>query len=136
MAIVRWDPFRPLRWGNWPLEDEEWRGLMTSATGDNLELYEENGSVIIKANVAGVAPDEVDVQFKDGRVWIHAQASEEKKEGRNYYRKTSREYSYTLDVPNADETKEPSAEIDNGILVLTFHKAAEAKPKRITVKGK
>ena len=137
MAIVRWDPFALTpRWGNWPFDDDEWQGLMASSTGDSLEMYEEGDSIIVKANVAGVKPEEVDVQFKDGRLWIRAQASEEKKEGKKFYRKAVRAYSYTVDVPYADERHEPTADIEKGILTLTFKRAAEAKPKKIAVKAK
>lgn len=138
MAIIRWDPFSvlsPIR-GSWPFEDEDFQGLVSPTAGDNLEMYEEGGNVVVKANVAGVTPEEVDVEFKDGRVWIRAQASEEKKEGKKYYKKSTRAYSYTLDVPGVDLVQEPEAEIEKGILTLTFKKIVEPKPKKIVVKSR
>jgi HSP20 family protein len=133
MAIVRWDPFRSF-W-RWPsIWDEEDWGITTT---DNLDVYETENSVIVKASVAGVDPKKVDVTFEKGILTIQAVKEEEEKKGKKYYKKASRSYSYRVAVPgNIDSKKEPKAEIDKGIVTVTFKKTAEAKPKKIEVKNK
>jgi HSP20 family molecular chaperone IbpA len=59
------------------------------------------------------------------------------KEGKRYYSKASRSYSYKVAVPgDIDMSQEPRAEIDNGIVEVHFKKAEQAKPRRISVKSK
>ena len=135
MAIVRWDPLRSfMRWPSiW--DEEDW-GL-TTPTSDNLDVYETDNEIVVRANVAGVDDNKVEISFEKGVLTISAQESEEKKEGKKYYRKASRSYSYRVAVPgNIDEKKEPEAEIDKGVVEVRFSKAAEAKPKKISVKKK
>lgn len=112
---------------------------MTSSFGasENLDVYETENNVVVRANVAGVSEDKVNISFDKGVLTITAEEAEEKKEGKKYYRKASRSYSYRVAVPgNIHAKKEPRAEIENGVVSVSFAKAAEARPKKITVKKK
>lgn len=132
MSIIRWDPLNSvLRWPNiW--EDEDW-GLST-LTSNNLDVYETKDDVVVKANVAGVDPDKVDITFEKGILTISAQEVEEK-EGKKYYKKASRSYSYRVAVPgNINPSAEPEAKVAHGIVSVIFKKAAEVKPKKISIK--
>ena len=71
MAIV---PFRPLSMlSNWPRvwDDDDLMGL--SSASNNLDVYETEDEVVIKANVAGVSADKVEVMFEKGVLRIKAQ---------------------------------------------------------------
>src|SRR3989339_465398 len=123
MAIIRWDPMSSLtRWPNiW--DEEDW-GVSPSA--DNLDVYETQDEVVVKASVAGVDPEKVDITFEKGVLTISAR-EEEEKEGKKYYRKSSRTYSYRVAVPgNIDLAREPDAKITHGIVSVSFKKAEEA----------
>lgn len=135
MAIVRWDPFRTLM--RWPsIWDEEDWGL-TPATSDQLDIFETDNEVVVRANVAGVDDDKVDITYQKGVLTITASETEEKKEGKKFYQKASRSYSYRVAVPgNVDAKAEPKAEIDKGVVEVRFVKAEEAKPKKIAVSRK
>lgn len=133
MAIVRWQPFN-MRWPNiWDWDEDE---LMPSNLGaDNLDVYETPDEVVVKANVAGIPDEKVDITFEKGVLWIRAEEETEQKEGRKYYRKASRSYSYKVAVPgNVDLKKDPEAVIEKGLVTVTFRKAEEEKPKKISVK--
>lgn len=132
MTIIRWDPMRTmLRWPNiW--DDEDWG---VSPTSDNLDVYETKDEVVVKASVAGVDPEKVDITFEKGVLTVAAQESVEEKEGKKYYTKSSRSYSYRVAVPgNIDYSAEPEAKVKDGIVTITFAKAEEAKPKKIAIK--
>jgi HSP20 family protein len=132
MAIIRWDPMRMMRWSD--LWDEEDFGLNS---GRDLDLYETEDEVVVRASVAGVGQEKVDITFEKGILWIRAEEEEEAKEGKRYYSKASRSYSYKVAVPgDIDMSQEPRAEIDNGIVEVHFKKAEQAKPRRISVKSK
>ena len=132
MAMVRWDPFQLMRWPDiWDDED-----FPVAATRD-LDLYETDDEVVVKASIAGVSEDKLDITFEKGVLWIRAEEEQEEKEGKKYYRKASRSYSYKVAVPgDIDMGKEPTAEINNGVVTVTFKKAEKAKPKKISVKAK
>ena len=133
MAIIRWDPMQAmLRWPNiW--EDEDW-GVATPGS-DNLDVYETKDEVVVKANVAGIDPDKVEITFEKGVLTISGQEETEEKEGRKFYKKATRSYSYRVAVPgNIDTSAEPEAKINHGIVAVTFKKAEEAKPKKISIR--
>lgn len=133
MAIVRYDPFGLQSLWRWPSVWEDENDSMM-ASGDGLDIYETDNEVVIRANVAGVDENKIDITFEKGVLWIRAAEDEEDKEGKAYYRKTSRSYSYKIAVPgNLDAKAEPEASVKNGVLELHFKKAEEAKPKKITV---
>lgn len=133
MTIIRWDPMQAmLRWPNiW--EDEDW-GVATPGS-DNLDVYETKDEVVVKANVAGIDPDKVEITFEKGVLTISGQEETEEKEGKKFYKKATRSYSYRVAVPgNIDASGEPEAKVNHGIVSVTFKKAEEAKPKKITIK--
>ena len=133
MAIIRWDPMQAmLRWPNiW--EDEDW-GVATPGS-DNLDVYETKDEVVVKANVAGIDPDRVEITFEKGVLTISGQEETEEKEGKKFYKKATRSYSYRVAVPgNIDGSAEPEAKVNHGIVSVTFKKAEEAKPKKISIK--
>lgn len=131
MAIIRWDPVSSLRWPNiW--DDDDWA---VSPASDNLDVYETNDEVVVRASVAGVDPDKVDITFEKGVLTVTAREEEESKEGKKFYRKSSRSYAYRVAVPgNIDLAQEPEAKVTHGVVTVTFKKAEEAKPKKISVK--
>jgi HSP20 family protein len=133
MAIIRWDPMSTmLRWPNiW--EDDDFG--VAPAGSDNLDVYETKDEVVVQANVAGIDPEKVEITFEKGVLTLSAREESEEKEGKKYYRKASRSYSYRVAVPgNIDLSTEPEAKINHGIVSITFKKAAEAKPKKIAIK--
>ena len=133
MAIVRWDPFRTLM--RWPetWEDDNWNTL-SSSTPSQLDVYETESSVVVRANIAGVDDDKVSITYEKGVLTITAEETEESHEGKKYYQKATRSYSYRVAVPgNVDSKVDPKAEIDKGVVEITFNKTPEEKPRKIEV---
>lgn len=132
MAIIRWDPMSSLlRWPNvW--EDEDWS---MSPGMDNLDVYETKNDVVVKANVAGVDPDKVEITFEKGVLTIAAREEVEEQSEKKFYKKATRSYSYRIAIPgHIDLSQEPEASVKDGIVAVTFKKAEEAKPKKISIK--
>jgi HSP20 family protein len=135
MALIRWrDPFSllPRPFWNWPslLEEDSWPVTAES----HLDVYEEEDDVVVKAAIPGVNPDEVDVSFEDGRLWIKAEALRNEKD-KHYFVKGRVSYNYNVVVPNVDPDKEPfEASTDNGVLEVRFKKAKKKEAKKVKVK--
>ncbi len=131
-------PFRGMRsLSRWP---DIWNDLdssLVSAGGNNLDIYETEDEVVVKANVAGVKPGDVDITFEDDVLWIKAQRVEEEDEDKQHYRKSSWNYSYKVAVPGKiDYGKEPTAEVEDGVLTVIFEKSEASKPRKVKVQAK
>jgi HSP20 family protein len=115
------------------LEEDELALALPSAS--DLDVYEDEKSVVVAAPLPGLSPDEVDVTFHQGVLTIRGSKREEVEDKkRKYYRKANRTFTYRLTIPGTiDEHEEPKAEFKNGIMKVTFHKQKKAEPKRISI---
>jgi len=132
MAIVKWDPFDMRPFWRWPSiwEDED-----LVADGRQLDVYETDDEVVVKAGLAGVKPEHVDITFEKGMLWIRGEEEEEEKKDKKFYKKSSRSYSYKVAVPgNIDLKNDPEASFKNGVVEIKFKKSDEAKPRKIEIK--
>ncbi|GAB4193282.1 MAG: hypothetical protein Tsb0015_15940 [Simkaniaceae bacterium] len=120
---------------HWDFENF-WENEEEIASPSGLSISEDDKFVYVEAALPGVSPEEVEVTFDKGILWIKAQRKEEKEEKeKKYYRKASRSYSYRVAVPgNIDENKEPEATFHEGIMTIKFSKTEKAEPKKIQVK--
>ena len=139
MSLVRWTPnFGSLATLDDFFEDEE-LGLTTRAS-NNLDVYETEDEIVVKANVAGVPADKVEVVFEKGVLWIKAEKEEEVKDKeKQHYAKSAWSYAYRVVLPNAsliDQNHEPEAEVENGVVTIRFKKTEASKPKKLKVKEK
>lgn len=136
MAIVRWNPLFSRSLSQWPdLWDDDLFDSMGNQASSNLDVYETENEVVIRANVAGVQEDDVDITFEKGVLWIKADRQEESDDQKKHYSKSSWNYSYKVAVPGMlDHTQEPEVELEKGMLTITFKKAEASKPKKLSVK--
>lgn len=138
MTLVRWNPISPQWFTRWPdfFENEDWS--MDSQQG--LSVYETDDNVIVKANLAGIPEDKIDISVEGGTVTIKAeyQETEEEKKKKKVIYKQAREakYVYSTTIPCPVNADQANAEVENGLLTLTLPKKPEVKPKKITVKAK
>ncbi|NCN83122.1 MAG: Hsp20/alpha crystallin family protein [Candidatus Pacebacteria bacterium] len=109
-----------------------------SSSNNNLDVYETADEVVVRANVAGVPADKVEMTFEKGVLWIKAEKEETSQDSeKKHYSKSSWSYSYRVAVPGMiDYTAEPQAEIEDGVAIITFKKAEASKPKKLTIKKK
>ena len=139
MAIVRWNPAFDSLAALDEIFDEEDLGLATRGN-NNLDVYETEDEIVVRANVAGVPADKVDVVFEKGVLWIKAEAETKLSDKeKQHYAKSAWSYAYRVVLPNAsliDQNKEPEAEIENGVITVRFKKTEASKPKKLKVKEK
>lgn len=122
----------PVRWQDWDDED-----TMPTTSMNNLSISEDDKNVYVSAAVFGVNPKDVDITFDKGMLWIKAESKEEEKDGKKYYRKATSSFSYRVAVPGEiDPNAEPQANIEHGVVTVTFTKSPKSQPKKIAVKAK
>lgn len=135
MQLIKWNPMNLSSF----LEDD-WTFPtlpVLNRLGQGLNLYETSDTLTAEAALPGVSEENIDVTIDEGVVHISGSASDiqEEKSQRKYYMSSmASSYNYSFKLPEgmiADE--EPKAELDNGILTLTFKKTEKAAPKKVKV---
>jgi len=144
MSLSIWDPFNEMealldRYGR-----SSRRTLAKSDDNNTLEvgdwmpmvdIDETDNEFMVKAEVAGVDKDNIDVNIENGILTIRGEKkteTEDKKHHRVECSYGSFIRSFTL--PRAIDAEKVEANYSNGVLNLTIPKAEEAKPKKIEVK--
>ncbi|HKC13129.1 MAG TPA: Hsp20/alpha crystallin family protein [Vicinamibacteria bacterium] len=148
MPIVRWEPFRDLvslqermnrlfddsfRGINRTGSEEDWVG---GAWAPSVDIYEQNGNIVLKAELPGVDPKDVDVRVENNILTLRGERKLENEVKRENYHRLERAYgtftrSFTL--PNVVDTEKIKAEYKDGLLRMTLPKKDEAKPKQISI---
>jgi HSP20 family protein len=104
-----------------------------------LDVEAKNDEFIVRANVPGLKPEDLNIEILDNTVTVRGEFKDEKKdEGKNYLMMERRygQFSRSVTLPAPVVANKAEATVENGILTLRLPKADEAKPKAITVKAK
>ena len=125
-AIIRRDPFRSL--SSWINDFDE------AVFQRGLKVRDTEKDIIIEAVVAGVKPNDVDIDIENGVVTIKAQAIEEKKE-KDEYSSSTYQYYYTTALSSGAWDK-ATAEVENGVVKISIPKTEASRPRKIAVKAK
>ena len=123
---------RPSGW-----ERPSWSELMPAFEGrmPKVDVVERDEEIIVRAEVPGVAKDDLDVTVSENMVTIKGETKhEEKEEKGDYYRsEISRgSFSRTVTLPSYVSSEDAKAKFSDGVLELTLPKVE--KTKRHSVK--
>lgn len=146
MSLVRWDPFRELEDMSERLNRMFARPALRHTGKETLtvadwmpvvDISENDGEYLIKAELPEVKKEDVKVTVEDGVLSIQGERRQEKEEKGKKYHRVERSYgsfvrSFTL-PESVDETA-VKAEYKDGVLNLHLPKSEKVKPKAIDVK--
>jgi HSP20 family protein len=102
-----------------------------------VNLWADEESVIARAELPGLGPDDIDISIDDGDLTLNGQRTrEEQPENATYHRQERNYGSFTRSIrlPFKIEADEVEATMKDGVLTLTLPRAEEDKPKKITIK--
>ena len=148
MAIVRWEPFRDLQAVQDRLNrvfDEAFRGAPRGSDDDwalggqwapSVDIYENDGNLVLKAELPGIEPKDVDVRVENNVLTLRGERKFESEVKRDKYHRVERSYgtfSRSFTLPNVVDTDKIKAEYKDGVLQVTLPQREEAKPKQIQV---
>ena len=147
MSLTRWEPFNELvtlRDAMDRLFEESFvrpgRVLgMPSAGMLPVDLYQADGSLVVKAPLPGVKPEDIDITVVGDQLTIKGETKQEQDIKQEHMIRQERRYgafSRTISLPNPVDTSKANATFENGVLTLTLPVAEEAKPKEIKVQAK
>jgi len=145
MAIVRWEPFRDLVTAQRDF-DRLFRGAFSSQLGETelstrswappVDIYETEDAIVLRAELPGVDPKEVEVRVEDNTLYLKGERKFEKEVKEQNYHRVERSYgsfARSFSLPNSISTDKVKAEFKDGLLTLTMPKREEAKPKTIKI---
>jgi len=118
-----------------PWEDS---GLSGSWTPD-LEVADTGKEIVVKAEVPGLGPEDIDVRVTGNLLTLSGEKKEEheeKKEG--YYRSERRYGSFfrTVELPTGAKADAVTADYEKGVLTVRIAKSEESGSKRIEIKSR
>lgn len=140
--ITRYDPFKELSRLD-PFGDFGWprvRRLFDVEPAEptiRLDVAESDKAFTVKAEIPGVAKEDIDVQVSGNQVRLSAEVkreNEEKKEGtvvhsERYYGRQFRSFTLSQDI----DREKAEAKFDNGVLTLTLPKLEATRNGKIAV---
>lgn len=143
MSLIRWSPSGSRN----PFEEvekmlEEFSPSLRSQQSSSqsfapaVDVYEEEGSIIIEAPLAGVNPEDVEITLEQGALSIQGESTKQHEvDDEDYYRKEVRSGSFFRQIPLPAQVNEEeiSAEFDDGVLTITCPKEEKEKGKKIQV---
>lgn len=125
-------PFSMMRSENWPDFDFSKAGEMSPS----VDIYEEGEKVIIKAEIPGMAKEDINVSIADNTVTISGEKKQEEKiEKKDYHREERRYGSFCrrFRLPENVNSDEVNASFKNGVLEICLPKIEGSKQKEITI---
>ena len=134
MAIVRWEPFRDLvttqdrfnrlfndtlarAFGN---EEPSSRAWMPP-----VDIYETDDQLVLKAELPGINPNDVEVRVEDNTLYLKGERKFEKEVKEENLHRVERSYgsfSRTFALPGSIDADKVQAEYKDGVLTLTMPK--------------
>ena len=145
MAIVRFEPFsgpsaaqnqfeRFLREAFSPVSGEG--EVSTRTWAPPVDIYENGDNLVLKAELPGVNPEEVEIRVEDNTLYLKGERKFEKEVKEQNYHRVERSYgtfTRSFSLPNSVDADKVTANYKDGVLTLTMPKKEEAKPKTIKI---
>ncbi len=100
----------------------------------NLEMNETEKEVVVRAEVPGFEPADLDVELRNNRLTITAEKKHEGEEKEKGYEYAERRYERVVELPVETDSAKVEATYRNGVLEIHLPKTEEAKGLRIPIK--
>jgi HSP20 family protein len=147
-SLTTWNPFQEL--STWHRDiDDLFRRFFPGVSEENdqysmtgwlppMEVLERDGSYVIRADVPGVEPSEVEVSVLNDTLTVKGERkrSSEVKEKDYHYSETSYgRFERRLALPKGVDPEKIAAKFEHGVLEITMPLPASATAKKIPIEG-
>jgi HSP20 family protein len=123
--------------GSWPLPQDQ-TGAITSAWHPACDVFEDQDTVKIVAELPGVKPEDVKLSLENNVLTIRGekkQQAEERTERVHRYERSYGSFERAFVLPSTVDADKISADFRNGILTVTVPKVERARPREIPVRA-
>ena len=139
-TITRWDPFAELaelrpRFDRLLAEFGDREREWTPAA----DVVREDDKVVVRVDVPGIKPDEMEIQADNGMLTISGKHEETKEEKDKQYLRRERRvgsFSRTMPLPEGVDAEQIEAKTHDGVLEVTIPLPAQGKKEPVTIKPK
>jgi HSP20 family protein len=142
MAIMRYGDWNPLReiahllewrpkvWSDWGMSEMRFPAV---------DVEDKGNAIVVKAEVPGIEPNEMDVELHENHLVIRGEKREEKEEKdeeKKYYYKERTFGSFYRVVALGQEVdpEKVKAEYKDGVLTVTLEKTETRKARKINIR--
>lgn len=113
-----------------------WTGVIAPA----VDVYEENGNIVVKAEVPGLKKEDIEVTATEDSISIKGEFKQEQKvEDKGFYRQERRfgRFFRTIPMPTAVNPEQVKAGFKDGVIEITAPKAEaeKAKEKKVPIEA-
>lgn len=115
---------------------DEGTDLAAGAWVPPVDIEETSDRLVVRAEIPGMSPDEIDVRVENGVLTIRGERRfESERRDRNFHRveRSYGTFSRSFTLPTTVDTENVSARYEQGILELEMPRREEAKPRRIPI---
>jgi HSP20 family protein len=103
-----------------------------------MDLVEAGDHFVLKADLPGLAEEDVSIEVQDGNLTISGERkTEHESSERGWYRieRSFGAFNRSLTLPDGVDADGISAEFDRGVLEVRIPKPEERKPRRVAIKA-
>jgi len=115
-------------------DGSEWGQMINYVPRTN--LAETDDAYEVTVELPGLKPEEVNVEFSDGQLWISGEKKEETEEtGKTFHRVERRYGQFRRGIPLSHPIKgeDIEASFKDGVLTIRMLKSEDAKSRRISI---
>jgi HSP20 family protein len=118
--------------------EEMARSAFETSLTPRMDMYEEEGQLVIKAEMPGIRKKDLDISLDDDVLTIKAEKKEEKEEGEEgttHYTRERRfgQYIRCMTLPARVDAEKITATLKKGLLEIKLPKAEEPESKKIEI---
>src|SRR5581483_3230831 len=137
-TLTRWDPFADLA----DLRERLDRAFGEIADGDRawaprIDLVREKDRMVLRADLPGIKPEEVEITVEDGILHVSGKHEESKEEKAKHYLRRERRYgsfSRSLALPDGVDPERIEAGFSDGVLEVTIPVPSEKGARKVQIK--
>jgi HSP20 family protein len=121
----------------WPFGPFGEDGTIASAWVPPVDIFEDNESLKIVAELPGVRPEDVRISHENNALTIRGekkQVAEEKTERVHRYERTYGTFERTFTLPSTVDAERIQATYENGVLTVLLPKVERARPREIPIR--
>jgi len=129
MSLVRFEP--------WSLVDRISRDNHRTWV-PAVDIFEEKDRFVVRADLPGVNPDDIDVNMENGVLTVSGERNNEERsefEGVSRVERVSGRFLRRFTLPETADADAIKAKCSHGILEINIPKQAVVQPRRITVEA-
>jgi HSP20 family protein len=124
--VLRWDPFREVEatFGDY------------QAFAPSFDVKETKEAYVFRADLPGVKQEDLELSLTGNRLSVSGHREQEKREESERYYAAERSYgsfSRSFTLPDGTDGEHVTADLKNGVLVLSVPKKPEVQSRKITI---